>query len=88
MLGFLVPRMIEKFEASITEIFAILSMGVDKLEWLPGTQEPSAFVWNMLQDFYGRDWAAHVSKLEKQAEELDSGLDMLAKMAEGMKIWL
>jgi hypothetical protein len=87
MLGRIVPLLIEKCRASSEQIFALLYGPLCGLELVAGKQDPAEFCWNMLQDFYERDYAKFIEAEEKKAQAIDDGQTALQRMAEGMKQW-
>lgn len=87
MLGFLVPKMIQRCDATAKMIYAIFHEPLQSLESFAGKEPIESFFWNMLQDIYERDYVLYVASKEKEAVAIERGQTILQKMSKGMKQW-
>ena len=87
MLGTIVPKLISKCYANAEQIYAILDGPLCELEVAAGKQHPAEHCWNLIQDFYERDYAKYVEDQEKKAQAIEDGQTALEKMAIGMQQW-
>lgn len=87
MLGFLVPKLIQRCDATAEMIFALFYEPLQSLESIAGKQPVEEFFWNLLQDIYERDYALYVTSKEKEAVEIEAGQTTLEKMVKGMRQW-
>jgi hypothetical protein len=84
MLGVIVPILLRKVHASAEQIFAL---AIEPLLTLDNDKDWQAHGWNALLDIYEREVNRLNFEKEQQAEKVSEELELLDKMAAGMKEW-
>lgn len=87
ILGTLVPKLINKCEATAEQIFSLFYGPLCELEIFADKQEPAQHCWNFLQDVYEREYSLYLESKAKEVQAIEDGQSALETMAEGMRQW-
>ena len=84
MLGKIIPILLQKPSATPVQIFAL---AVQPLLCLGGGHDWVSHGWNALQDIYAREASIYNMQEEQRAEQASQNIQILNRMAEGMRKW-